>query len=57
MDHLISTKYMDGHTEIVLGVKSEHQFFLSIRQEPRAMPPAEGKGVSLPFTTLVRESS
>lgn len=57
MDHLISTKYMDGHTEIVLGVKSEHQFFLSIRQEPRAMPLAEGKGVSLPFTTLVRESS
>lgn len=55
MDHLISTKFMDGHIEIVLGAKSEHQFLLSVRQEPRAMPPAEGKEVSLPFATLVRE--
>lgn len=57
MDNLISTKFMDGQIAIVLGAKSEHLFCLSVRQEPRAMPPAEGKGVSLPFATLVRESS
>lgn len=57
MEHLISAKFMDGHVEIVLGAKSEHQLFLSVRQEPRAMPPAEGKGVSLPFAALLRESN
>lgn len=54
MDHLISAKLGDGHIEIVLGAKSEHLSCLSIKQEPRAMSPAEGKGLSLPF---VRESS
>lgn len=47
---------MDGHIEIVLGAKWEHLLCLSVRQEPRAMPAAEGKGVSLPFATLVRDS-